>query len=370
MKNEKILGAALIGFALWQLSQPPKRIVPPPRPPGNNLNANYQAWLAYAQIVAAQAQKLFGSVEKVIDLLWGPGGPFYNTPIPEYDAGSQFWDDVEGLAGLGKIYDSYKIKPHGRVDDYWDLKYRIDPSSVGVTSRREKFYFDPQEGVKHFRLYGIEFGNWVPQDERGDFMFATLATLADMAKVVGASQPQMGMGGKLHLAFGARGKGGFAAAFYQRHPYHLINLTRPHGRFTFCHEYGHALDAEAHFRRYKDIGYISDGRSIRKTPDYEGKRPGTPEHAMETALEKILWNEDGSHSSYHRWLIGTGSKYLNLRTEIWARTIEGFFRLKFDSAGISNTWGIPKNWGKDWPKPELVERAMPHIQKVINYSLK
>ncbi len=107
MNTKKVIGFALLGFAVWKYSQPPRRIVPPPRPPGSYQN-NYAQWLAYAQNIIAQAKQLYGSGQPVYQALFGPGGVFYKEPLPTYDAGSQFWQDAgaEGLAGVGKIWPS------------------------------------------------------------------------------------------------------------------------------------------------------------------------------------------------------------------------------------------------------------------------
>ena len=102
MNTKKVIGFALLGFAVWKYSQPPRRIVPPPRPPGSYQN-NYAQWLAYAQNIIAQAKQLYGSGQQVYQALFGPGGVFYKEPLPTYDAGSQFWQDAgaQGLAGIG-----------------------------------------------------------------------------------------------------------------------------------------------------------------------------------------------------------------------------------------------------------------------------
>jgi hypothetical protein len=102
MKKEKLFGVALLVFAVVKLTERPRYIVPPATPSGN-LQNNYAAWLAYAQNVYKQAVALYGSIQNAINVLWGPGGPFEKTPIPEYDAGTLFWGDVEGggVAGVG-----------------------------------------------------------------------------------------------------------------------------------------------------------------------------------------------------------------------------------------------------------------------------
>jgi len=108
MKTQNILAFGLIAYALTQQKKP--RITPPPRPsvPYQPNNAqSYQAWLAWSQLVTRQAAAVYGSLEKAFDALWGPGGIFYKEPLPKYDAGSIFWNDVTaGMAGVGKIWPS------------------------------------------------------------------------------------------------------------------------------------------------------------------------------------------------------------------------------------------------------------------------
>lgn len=103
MKKEKLFGIALLVFAAVKLTERPRYIIAPAQPPGN-LQNNYAAWLAFAQNVYKQAVALYGSIQNAVNVLWGPGGPFYKTPVPEYDAGTLFWNEVEGsgVAGIGR----------------------------------------------------------------------------------------------------------------------------------------------------------------------------------------------------------------------------------------------------------------------------
>ena len=113
MKKEKLFGVALLVFAVVKLTERPRYIVPPATPSGN-LQNNYAAWLAYAQNVYKQAVALYGSIQNAINVLWGPGGPFEKTPVPEYDAGTLFWGEVEGggVAGIGRVF---KTIPPGKT---------------------------------------------------------------------------------------------------------------------------------------------------------------------------------------------------------------------------------------------------------------
>lgn len=104
MKAKEILGIGLIVFAAVKMFSRPRTIIIPVQPTGT-LQNSYLQWVQFAKIIVEQAINLYGTIKT----LWEPGGPFYNTPVPQYDAGSQFWQDVGygNIAGIRAIY--YKI---------------------------------------------------------------------------------------------------------------------------------------------------------------------------------------------------------------------------------------------------------------------
>jgi len=353
MTDKKALGLALLGIAVYSLTRPrPPVYVQVPRPAGN-LNTNYLAWVQYAEAVLSAAQGLYTTISD----LWKPGGPFYQTPVPDWRADLPFWKDVNsGMAGVGKLTDTRQIRPSSRVDKYWFGKSSIKPQAWGVASYDQVYYREPKDAIAHFNLHSIEFGNWVNEEERFGFMYATLVTLRDIGAVTGVTQPKLGMGKTLALAFGARGHGGSAAAFYIPPPYFLINLTKTNGRGTFVHEFGHAVDFY--------LGAPSDPRSTRKTPKYEGLKKDSVKYLFERVLDIILWNDNGEPSTYQNWL-SEQTDYYNRRTEIWARICERYFHWKFQEKGIYNTWGVNRSPEPDWPALNLVKKAAPEIAKIF-----
>ena len=357
--TKKIIGVGLLVFAVLEMTRSQSNYTQPYTPkPSGTLQNNYAAWLAYTKSITDSAVKLYGSIQNAINALWGPGGPFDKTPIPQYDAGSLFWQDVDAgkVAGIGKYYDSPKIRPSGRIDTYWsDLS--IKAQQWGVERRPERYFINPEEAIKHFGLYSIEFGNWMNQEDRIGFMYATLVTLRDIGQVTGVNHAKLGLGGQLALSFGARGNGGSAAAFYIPAPYHLINLTKTAGRGSFCHEYGHAVDF--YFKG------ASGWRSIRKNPDYTGMRQDSVDYLFEKAIETVLWKNDGLPSSYLQWLYGQ-SEYFNRRNEIWARMCERYFHWQFKERGIYNTWGVDWTAGADWPALDLIKKSAPYMRKIFS----
>lgn len=102
---------------------------------------------------------------------------------------------------------------------------------------------DPNELIDRFGFKGIEFGNWLPQDERQTVINYAVASFKALAEILGIEENQIALNGTLSLAFGARGTGGKKAAMAHYEPARkVINLTRLSGAGSLAHEYGHAVD--------------------------------------------------------------------------------------------------------------------------------
>lgn len=320
------------------------KIVPP------LCNVGGWVWLALAIGATAKAS----SAKGVGRAAWGTGAALLWQGW--YKRGGL--EQVKQAAGIGKYYDDVTIKPGSRVDDYWQ-GLSPDPKWCGVEPMKGKQFTSVPDAIKNFGLYSIEFGNWLNQAYRLNFMYGTMVTLRDMAEVLGVRQDKMGLNKKLSLAFGSRGKGGRAAAFYQP-SYIVINLTKTNGKGTFCHEYGHAVD---HF-----LGWPSDLSSQRRQPNYKGKKAGTAAYLMEYVLDNVLWTKQGLPSSYQKYLDKMESGYLNQRAEIWARVVERYFLIEFKRKGIYNTWGVMG--GPDLPDAKLIEPLRRQIKSILALATK
>lgn len=99
----------------------------------------------------------------------------------------------------------------------------------------------PESFLAMFRPYGVEFGNW--QTDRAACLNQATDALLDLAGVVGLDASALTFGGRLALAFGARGHGK-AAAHYEPGR-RVINLTKTQGAGCLAHEWFHAWDHHA-----------------------------------------------------------------------------------------------------------------------------
>lgn len=96
----------------------------------------------------------------------------------------------------------------------------------------------PESLLTTFRPYGVEFGNW--QTDRAACLNQATDALLDLAGVVRMAADALTFGGRLGLAFGARGHGK-AAAHYEPGR-RVINLTKTQGAGCLAHEWFHAWD--------------------------------------------------------------------------------------------------------------------------------
>ena len=101
----------------------------------------------------------------------------------------------------------------------------------------------PEDFLKAFGFRGVEFGNYVEGPRRQQDLNDAYDALMDLSKVTGLPPRALSLGGKLGLAFGARGRGGKNPALAHYESYRtVINLTKRRGAGSLGHEWCHALD--------------------------------------------------------------------------------------------------------------------------------
>ena len=92
-----------------------------------------------------------------------------------------------------------------------------------------------------FGFRAVEFGEWLSQPERQEALDRAFDAFGDLADVLGWEAADLSLGGRLAVAFGARGRGGAAKAHYEP-ALHVLNMTKVNGAGSLAHEWGHAFD--------------------------------------------------------------------------------------------------------------------------------
>lgn len=97
--------------------------------------------------------------------------------------------------------------------------------------------------IGHFGFRAVEFGNWLPQDERQQVLNMAFDSMCDLAEALNLPPKGLSFDGTLACAFGSRGRGGKNAALAHFEPARMvINLTRMSGAGSLAHEWMHGLD--------------------------------------------------------------------------------------------------------------------------------
>jgi hypothetical protein len=94
--------------------------------------------------------------------------------------------------------------------------------------------------LKSYNLRGVEYGNWISDDDAKYHIQHAWEALGDLADILGFEKTDVSLRGELALAIGARGAGK-ARAHYEPMK-KVINLTKFSGGGCAAHEWGHALD--------------------------------------------------------------------------------------------------------------------------------
>jgi len=110
----------------------------------------------------------------------------------------------------------------------------------GLPDRRGGRDISPEDFIETFGFRGVEFGLWLPDDERQQVLNLAYDALHDLAEVLSWDPRALSLEGTLAVAFGARGSGKMAAHYEPGRK--VVNMTRINGAGSLAHEFAHALD--------------------------------------------------------------------------------------------------------------------------------
>lgn len=269
---------------------------------------------------------------------------------------------------IGKIEDAGKIVQGGRIDHYWEGdNIRLYPQYYVGTDKifKASWLHNSTEALEHFNLRSIEFGNWMNQEDRANFLYGAMLGLHYLALILGRKDYEMGLGGKLSIALGARGRGR-AAGHYEPSPYAVINITKTQGIGVLAHEYAHAFDNLISFYSGgKKQSFVSGGRTTRKGYDEDIAKTGNYfEKQFEEFYNILYYNTNGAKTDFHLEL-QQKDEYWNRRNEVFARTFEVFIADKQKSKRLTNRFLVQGETDEAYPTLDLVNQVAPIIKNLF-----
>lgn len=142
--------------------------------------------------------------------------------------------DAESYAIALSIY----LKEHGKnlFRPQIQKVERINPNIKNATKTTGN------DILNNFGFKGGEFGNWVNQTERQEFLNYAQNAFTDLATALDIDASSLGQNNEMNIAFGSRGKGLTGAVAHFEPEKRVINMTRLKGAGSLAHEYGHSID--------------------------------------------------------------------------------------------------------------------------------
>lgn len=111
---------------------------------------------------------------------------------------------------------------------------------IGLSDVRNGRDIVGEDFLKDFNIRGGEFGNWMSEKDAQASLNMAYEAFCDFADILGIPLSSVSFGGRLAIAFGARGQG--AAVAHYEPLREVINITKMKGAGSLGHEMFHALD--------------------------------------------------------------------------------------------------------------------------------
>ena len=313
-----------------------------------------------------------------------------------------------GLNAITKRLDTQlpaNVSAGSGVNNYWlnerfrEMWRAFRPGFNKVLPKSHDPY-NQAEMIKRFQLQGLEYGNWLNQEDRYNYFLACEIALFDLQGIMQFGY-NIGLSKNIGIAFGARGKSG-ALAHYEPDT-GMINLTRfkeakslvnpfngqpvfgnkttyqvkeklfelTGGVGSLGHEYGHAIDYffgtyVEQDTRYRTYRTITQGRSSSSRVDINYPK-NSLRYDAQMIIHKLIWADEKNHTAYYKLLRETGSEYWYRHNEMFARAFEVYLTEKLREKGIRNTFLVKNKYDGSWPYPQgkLKKVIEPYFDSLI-----
>ena len=217
---------------------------------------------------------------------------------------------------------------------------------------------EPGEFTTRFGFRGVQFGNWVEESRRLNDLTDTSQALFDLASVLGWEEGSLSLGGRLALAFGARGRGGRAGvrAHYEGSQ-RVIAISKTLGPGTLAHEWFHGLDHNtAVWRKIDETRFATEG-------DGDAYRTGRMQplaDALCTYGAAVHWSKMRRRSQELDRRRPKSKPYWATTRELAARGFEAWIVRRLALDGIKNDYLANVRPAEAWEAAAGPEQGYPY----------
>lgn len=212
-------------------------------------------------------------------------------------------------------------------------KKRFVPDFLEDLKRTGENWFNGKGASEDFwintlQFRGVEFGNWLSQDDRKANMDMAAEAFLDLANVLGIDPSSISFEGRLAIGFGSRGRGS-ALAHYEPE-LEVINLTKLKGAGSLAHEWFHGLDDQ-----------------IAKQSDIYGKLASQTHcsFAVDKLVETMMYDDSYRKTEFYKGsqlfdaiYSKSGNGYWASSCEMAARAFACYVTDKLEESGLVNDY--------------------------------
>lgn len=240
-------------------------------------------------------------------------------------------------------------------------------------------FWDAEFLIKKYRLKGIDFGNWLSQEDRYNYLMMAGVAMYHLSHTI-LKCPAGHIGrGQLFLSFGSRGRGGSYAHYHSTDQYIQINrwpktagkrgksytktLAAGKTHEAFAHEFGHAVDG-------KNMEYMSGGRSVimgvrQPVLLKQLHQKWAARLEMERLFLVLFFKPNGEPTDWVKKFTALNEKeYWYRRTEIFARYFEALSALILEEQGIDPSFMcmVSEYGSVVYPPKALLKQSIPQFR--------
>lgn len=261
-------------------------------------------------------------------------------------------NEAELQLQAARIDQQRKDEKKGTDKGSGEKRWKPQLSLGGLRQRVGEDYRQGRDiGAEEFRdtfgFRGVEFGNYVTQKERQQFLNESYDALMDLAKLLNVSPRALSLDGQLGFAVGARGIGN-ANAHYEPNK-NVINLTKKSGAGAVAHEWWHALDY--FFNRDDNGTRTKAATSINDTDRFNS---GVRNEMRKAFLHLMDVIKNGDYFKRSRALErklhpnNWGEGYYDKPTELGARAFQDYVQRRLIERGNVNDFLSSFTTEEDW----------------------